>query len=81
MHSRSGNPGVLSGISIDKEVEEKYVKVQDLSVKAGDKIKPFSGANMSMGDVFLRFDSRQKLDEVIQHSKEWLDIKVKERAI
>ncbi len=81
VHSRSGNPGVLSGISIDKEVEEKYVKVQDLSVKAGDKIKPFSGANMSMGDVFLRFDSRQKLDEVIQHSKEWLDIKVKERAI
>lgn len=78
VHSRSGKHGVLSGISIDKNIETKYVKVQDFSVKSGDTIKPFSGANMSMGDLFLRFDSRQKLDEVIQHSKEWLDIKVKE---
>lgn len=74
VHARPGQSGVLKEIYIDPEIKERFVKVIDLSVKIGDYVQPFTGANMSLGDMFLRFDSREQLDEVISKSNEWLKI-------
>ena len=74
IHARPGQSGVLKGITIDPDIEQKYVKVVDLSVKPGEFVQPFTGANMSLGDMFLRFDSREELDTVIGKSQEWLHI-------
>lgn len=74
IHARPGQSGVLKSISIDPEIKENYVKVIDISAKAGDYVKPFTGANMALGDIFLRFDSREELDNVMSKSKEWLVI-------
>lgn len=74
IHARPGQRGVLKGISIDPEIEEKYVKVIELAVKPGEYVKPFTGANMSLGDMFLRFDTREELDDIMAKSKEWLHI-------
>lgn len=77
IHAAPGQSGVLQGIRIDPEIRGKYVRVFDTFAKEGDVIHPFTGANMSLGDLFLRFDSREELDEVIGKSKEWLHIELK----
>ena len=79
IHARTGQRGVLKGIKIDPEIEKKYVKLVDLSAKPGDFVEPFTGANMSLGDMFLRFDSREELDDVMSKSKEWLTIELEDK--
>ena len=74
IHARPGQSGILKKIEIDPKIESKYVKMVDLSVRPGDFVKPFTGANMSLGDMFLRFDSREELNEVMGKSAEWLTI-------
>ena len=74
VHARPGQEGILKEIVIDEEIKEKYLKITDLSAKPGYKIFPFTGANMSLGDIFLRFDSREELDRVVGSSNEWLHI-------
>lgn len=76
VHANSGQSGKLVNIEIDETIEKSYVKVVDLSVKPGDIIQPFTGANMALGDMFLRFDSREELDEVMSRSQEWLKIQL-----
>ena len=75
IHSHNGEFGILDRIDIDLAVMDKYVKLVDLSVKKGDAIKPFTGANMAVGDMFLRFDSREELDAIIKKTHEWLKFK------
>lgn len=76
IHARPGQSGVLKSITIDPEIENKYVKAVDLSVKPGDIIHPFTGANMSLGDMFLRFGNRRELDDIMSRQEEWLHIEV-----
>ena len=42
--------------------------------KPGDVVKPFTGANMTLGDFFLRFDSREELDRTMSHQEDWVKI-------
>ena len=45
-----------------------------MTAQEGYEVQPFTGANMSLGDMFLRFESREELDRVMSKSNEWLDI-------
>lgn len=74
IHARPGQSGLFKSLIIHPEIKEKYVKLVDMSAKEGTVVKPFTGANMSLGDMFLRFDSREELDEVMSKSHEWLKI-------
>lgn len=76
VHADCGKSGVLKCVSVDPEIEEKYLKITDLSVKKGDFVKPFTGANMALGELYLRFDSREELDAVIARADEWLHIEL-----
>ncbi len=76
IHSRSEQTGILKSITFDSEIEKKYIKLVDFAVKPGDKVLPFTGANMSLGDIFLRFDSREELDEIVSKSEEWIHIEL-----
>ncbi len=76
IHAKPGQSGILKEISIDSVMKEKYIKVIDLAVRPGDIVQPFTGANMSLGDMFLRFDSREELDEIMSKVDEWLEIVV-----
>lgn len=78
VHAKPGQSGILKSVTVDDEIKEKYLKVVDLSAKEGDYVKPFTGANMALGDMFFRFDSREELDEVMAKSKDWLHIKLEE---
>ena len=48
----------------------------DLCVSKGIRVMPFTGANMSLGDMFLQFNSREKLDDITNHLDDWLKIKL-----
>ena len=73
VHSQSDDTGIYKDLLIDPRIE-KNVAVKDLSVKAGDVVLPFTGANMSLGDMFLRFDSREELNWFIENSNELIKI-------
>lgn len=77
IHEEYGKSGILDHIAFKPEIENKYIKSIELAVKQGDYIKPFTGANMSLGDIFLKFSSREELDRVVNNSKEWLRIQLK----
>lgn len=74
IHTRSSESGRLKSIEIDNEIMEKYVQTIDLSVQPGDMVEPFTGANKSLGDIILRFDSREELNHVISKNGWWLKI-------
>lgn len=76
VHAQPGHSGLLKSVCIDPLIEKKYVKVVDISAKAGDMVHPFTGANMALGDMFLRFDSREELDTVTSNKYNWLHIKL-----
>lgn len=74
IHAGPGQKGIFHSLSIRKEFQEKHVKVIDMSVEQGSLVKPFTGANCSLGDMFLHFDTREQLNEAISDPSEWLDI-------
>lgn len=76
IHAARGQSGIFKKMVIDDEIKSKHVKVVDMTVKEGDMVHPFTGANMSLGDMFLRFDSREELNEVMSCSHEWLKIEL-----
>lgn len=78
IHARPGQSGIFKKLFIDPEIESHYIKLIDLSVKEGDIVKPFTGANMSLGDMFLRFNSRDELDDIMSKTKQWLKIELKQ---
>lgn len=78
VHARPGQKGILKSVTVDKEIEEKYLKVVDLSVEKGDYVYPFTGANRALGDMFFRFDTREQLNDIMSKSKEWLHIEIEE---
>ena len=57
--------------SFNGEIVEKEIRVN-----AGDSIEPFSGANNAIGTLFLRFETRQQMDDALIHQKNWLNVVV-----
>jgi len=57
--------------SFNGEIVEKEIRVN-----VGDSVEQFSGANNAIGTLFLRFDTRQQMDDALIHQKDWLKIKI-----
>ena len=76
IHARPGQQGVFDRLDVCEDVMSKNVKCIDMSAKKGDVVHPFTGANMSLGDMFLQFDSRKELNERIADTSKWMDIKL-----
>ncbi|MBR0256740.1 MAG: ATP-grasp domain-containing protein [Synergistaceae bacterium] len=76
LHLNAENPEVFKRLTIDPEIMRKYVAKLDFWLKEGDEIRPFTGANSTLGIVFLRADSRNELDDVLSRVNEWFSIEV-----
>lgn len=74
IHSNNDREGKLQSIVIDDWIRKKHLKYEEYFVKPGDHVSPFTGANMSLGIIFLKFDTRQDLDETVKAHGEWLHI-------
>lgn len=66
--------GTLESIDIDPAFRSKYVKDEGVVVKNGDHIHPFTGANTSLGTLFLRAHTREELDDVIANIDKYVII-------
>lgn len=69
--------GELVSVDIDSTFQNKYVRDIGLIVKPGDHVAPFTGANTSLGTLFLRFDSREELDMVLSNISKFITIRVR----
>lgn len=72
----SEKEGVFDSISIEENFRETHVLEEEIRVRKGEKITGFSGANASIGTLFLRFNSRSSLDKALANQKKWLFLNV-----
>lgn len=70
----SSKEGDFVSIEIDDDFKKKYIKDVGLTVKPGDHIVPFTGANTSLGTLFLRFENRTELDRVLGETNKFVKI-------
>ena len=74
IHNAPGRSGIFKELYIHPDIEKKYVKLIDMTTKRGDFVEPFTGANKALGDLFLRFDTRKELDNIMAQFSEWMQI-------
>lgn len=73
----SGKAGILDQVVVDQEFLRKYVKDMALIVNSGDQIYPFTGANTSLGTLFLRTDSREEMNVILRDIESFVKIILK----
>ena len=69
--------GRFQELRIDPDFEARHIIERDLWAEPGDKVTRFSGANQSLGTLFLRFDSVSEADEALQNSNRFFQIVIK----
>lgn len=74
IHSNNDKPGIFRRLYIDPEIMSRHIKLVNLGVSEGDIVRPFTGANAVLGNMFLKFDSRKELDKVMSEISAWLRI-------
>ena len=75
----SSTRGKLVSIDIEPEFRKKYVRNEGLIVKAGDEIVPFTGANTSLGTLFLRFENRVEADNILTQINKFISIVLEQK--
>ena len=70
----SEHNGTFQGIGMDQDFEKKHVVEKDLWVKPGDIVSAFTGANQSLGTIFLRFDTREQLNRFVEAPNRYISI-------
>ena len=70
----SNKPGTFVSVDINPDFEKKYVRDIGLIVKPGDKIEPFTGANTSLGTLFLQFKNRAEADHTLSQINRYITI-------
>lgn len=70
----SNKPGTFVSMNIEESFKVKNVKDIGLIVKPGEQVIPFTGANSSLGTLFLRFESQNELQKVMPFLKSAIQI-------
>ena len=66
--------GMLKSIDIEPHFKQDFVKDEGYSVKKGDRILPFTGANTSLGTLFLRAETRKEMDTILKDIDKYINI-------
>lgn len=59
--------GTLESIDINPDFEEKYIKDKGFILEKGDHIVSFTGANSSLGTIFIRTNDRIEMDIILKN--------------
>lgn len=70
----SDREGVLKSIDIEPNFKKAIVRNEGYNVKNGDRIESFTGANTSLGTLFLRADTRKELDAILDEMDKYVKI-------
>lgn len=69
------NDGLFDHIEISKTLPAVIIE-QDIWVKKGEKVKPFEGANNTIGTLVLKFSNSMDMEESIRNINTWLKVVV-----
>lgn len=67
--------GCFNSLEIEAETK-RYVIEEDLWVKNGDYVKPFSGANDAIGTLVLRYPNQESLEKSLKNIKSWCRVRL-----
>lgn len=71
----SDKDGLFKGIDVNDKVKSHVVETE-IRVQSGETVESFSGANNAIGTLFLRFETRNQMNDALSRQKEWLKINV-----
>ena len=72
LHNESA--GVFDHLEIYEAFRNKYVIEEEVRVKKGDRVVPFSGANNAIGTLFLKFDSQAELEKIMNSYRSYVKV-------
>ena len=72
----SNKPGTFVSVDINPNFEKEFIRDIGLIVKKGDKIAPFTGANTSLGTLFLQFKNRAEADRLLSQINRYITIRL-----
>lgn len=72
----SDKPGIFDSLWISKNLTNNLVE-RDLWIEKGEKVGGFSGANEAIGTLVLKFDNKEKMEEVLSNQDEYIKIVLK----
>ena len=70
----SDQKGIFKDLLIDPVFERTHLVEKDLWVKPGDVVDGFTGANQSLGTIFLRFNTRDELNRFVNAPNQFISI-------
>lgn len=70
----SSKDGIFKKLEIEEAFEKKYLVEKELRVTQGDKIYAFTGANNSLGTMFLKTGTRQEMNEILENIDSYVKI-------
>ena len=73
IHSRK--EGIFEELLIGGELS-KYIVEKELRVKEGDAIVPFSGANATIGTLFLHFHYKNEMNRILSSINEMISVRL-----
>ncbi len=73
VHSKSS--GILDEIVIDENAQ-KHIAENHITAKKGDFVKPFTGANTTLGILIMKFDTSEEMLEMMDNSEQWINIRL-----
>ena len=73
----SDKAGLFERIEIKEQFRRKHLLEEEIRVSPNDKVTPFTGANASIGTLFLRFETREELESALNKPASWMQIKLK----
>ena len=73
----TSNTGYYDSIRMNSVIKELNVKATFINVQKEDAVHTFTGANSCLGDVLLRCNDREEMDDLVYGSSNWLNIIVK----
>lgn len=70
----SSQNGIFESLTLDDKFMKEHIIEKEVRVSKGDNVTTFSGANASIGTLFLKFHSRENLDSALVRQQDWLNI-------
>ena len=72
----SDKPGVFKELWISDEIAENVVE-RDLWIEEGTTVGGFEAANEAIGTLVLRFDSQERIEEVLDNQNKYVKVVLK----
>ena len=69
--------GIYHGIEYDEQFKKEHLISEAIYSTVGDHVEAFHGANNAIGSIFLKFSSREELDEMQSMLNEKVKLQVK----